>query len=233
MKKRTWRDDCSKLNAHIPQRIGALKADAVTKRDVIKIIDHIAIERKAPVQADRTIALLSSIFNWGRDEALVHHNPADRIRKRSSRKRRNRMLTNESLFREALALSGGSAFVFPSEVRLCGDKAEIPLHADTVTDEVASAREQLRIAPADDGEEAVLHILRHLVKTEMKSLGIDAEVRKRIQSHRSKTATADMDDWYDHADYYDADRAALELWEQRLKTIISAQDQPIASDSSL
>ncbi len=55
----------------------------------------------------------------------------------------------------------------------------------------------------------------HLVKSELKALGIPAEVRKRIQSHRSKTATSDMDDWYDHADHYDEDYAALALWEKR------------------
>ena len=52
----------------------------------------------------------------------------------------------------------------------------------------------------------------HLVKSGLKALGIPAEVRKRIQSHRSKTATSDMDDWYDHADHYDEDYAALALW---------------------
>ena len=58
--------------------------------------------------------------------------------------------------------------------------------------------------------------LRHwLVKSELKALGIPAEVRKRIQSRRSKTATSDMDDWYGHADHYDEDYAALALWEKR------------------
>src|SRR5262249_45982880 len=97
VKKRTWRDDQSKLNAHILPRIRTINAKEVTKRDVIGIIDRIAIEHEAPVQADRTIALLSSIYNWGRDEDLVQHNPADRIRKRSNRKRRTRLLTHEEL----------------------------------------------------------------------------------------------------------------------------------------
>lgn len=55
-----------------------------------------------------------------------------------------------------------------------------------------------------------------MVKKEMKSLGIPGEVRKSIQSHRSKAATSDMDEWYDHADNSDADREALEAWEAQL-----------------
>jgi site-specific recombinase XerD len=296
--KRTWRDDRSKLNAHILPSIGQIAAKEVTKRDIIEIVDRIAIEREAPVQADRTTALISSIYNWGRDEDLVQHNPADRIRKRSSRKRRTRLLSHdelrtlwrwceqpgsmtqhrcrlvirlaillgqrrnqiasakkaeliglgtgraafhipharnknkddlhvvplppeaEKLFQEALAHAGKGEFVFPSEV-----KSEVALHADTVTDEIAIARKNLGIAPSQDGEEAVLHGLRHLVKTEMKSLGIPAEVRKRIQSHRSKTATSDMDEWYDHAEYYDEDFKALAAWEGRLLNIVSADSE--------
>jgi integrase len=291
--KRTWRDDANKLNCYVLPRIGATKVEDLTKRDIIAIIDHIANERKAPVQADRTKALLSSIFNWGRDEALVQHNPADRIRKRSTRKRRTRLFTHEELkaiwewcgraglpgqsqartviklaillgqrrnqiaaarkseliglgtgraawhipharnknkedlhvvplpplaerlFADAITASGDSPFVFPSWA-----KPGVSLHADTVTDELAIARRALNIAPSDSGEEAVLHGLRHMFKTEMKNLHIEAEVRRRIQSHRSKAATSDMDDWYDHADYYDADRAALEAWENRLITIV-------------
>ena len=96
-RKRTWRDDLSKLNRYVLPRIGKTKACDVTKRDIIEIIDHIALEREALVQADRTKALLSSIFNWGQDEDLVQHNPADRIRKRSTRKRRTRLFTHEEL----------------------------------------------------------------------------------------------------------------------------------------
>ena len=293
-RKRTWRDDLSKLNRYVLPRIGKTKACEVTKRDIIDIIDHIALEREALVQADRTKALLSSIFNWGQDEDLVEHNPADRIRKRSTRKRRTRLFTHEELkalwdwcdrqgtpgqtqartviklaillgqrrnqiaaaqkneliglgtgrpawhipharnknkddlhvvplsrlaeklFAEAIATSGDSPFVFPSST-----KPGVPLHADTVTDELACARKALSIEASDAGEEVVLHGIRHLFKTEMKRLDIPAEVRRRIQSHRSKAATSDMDEWYDHADNYEADRSALERWEHRLCEILA------------
>ena len=55
----------------------------------------------------------------------------------------------------------------------------------------------------------------------MKRLDIPVEVRRRIQSHRSRAATSDMDEWYDHADNYEADRSALEHWERRLFEILT------------
>jgi hypothetical protein len=54
----------------------------------------------------------------------------------------------------------------------------------------------------------------------MRKLSVPAEVRRRIQSHRSPSSTSDMDEWYDHSYNYDADRDALELWERRLHEIL-------------
>jgi len=122
----------------------------------------------------------------------------------------------EKLFAEAIAAAGDSYFVFPSATKL-----GVPLHADTVTDELATARKALGIEASDAGEEVVLHGIRHLFKTEMKRLDIPAEVRRRIQSHRSRAATSDMDEWYDHADNYEADRSALKRWERRLCEILT------------
>jgi integrase len=122
----------------------------------------------------------------------------------------------EKLFGEAIVEAGDNLFVFPSSTKL-----GVPLHADTVTDELATARKALGVEASDAGEEVVLHGIRHLFKTEMKRLDIPAEVRRRIQSHRSKAATSDMDEWYDHADNYEADRTALERWEHRLCEVLT------------
>ena len=60
----------SKLNCYILPRIGKLKVKDITKLDIIAIIDHIAIERNAPVQADRTKALLVLDFQLGPGRSL-------------------------------------------------------------------------------------------------------------------------------------------------------------------
>jgi hypothetical protein len=122
----------------------------------------------------------------------------------------------EKLFADAIKAAGDSPFVFPSAT-----KPGVPLHADTVTDELSLARRALNIAPSDTGEEVVLHGLRHLFKTELGRLRVHKEVRRRIQSHRSKASASDMDEWYDHADNYDEVYDALKRWEHRLREIIS------------
>ena len=53
----------------------------------------------------------------------------------------------ESLFADALTANEDSSFVFPSAV-----KPATPLHADTVTDELANARKALNIAPSDSAK---------------------------------------------------------------------------------
>jgi len=98
--KRSWKDDQRKLTRYILPAIGSTPVEDVTKRDVISIVDAIALGTPpAPVQADRTKALISSIFNWGRDEDYVEHNPADRIRKRSEDRQRERYLTDDEIRR--------------------------------------------------------------------------------------------------------------------------------------
>jgi integrase len=297
LNKRTWQDDQRKLNRYILPEIGDLRSEDITKRHIIDLIENVARGKDgtgALVQADRTTALLSSMFNWGRDEDLVQHNPADRIRKRATRKRRTRIFTHdelrglwnwcdevsglsqnlkqariiirlaillgqrrsqisgarrvelvglgtarpawhipharnknkddlhvvplsplaEHLFSTALVAAGSSPLLFPS-----ASKQDVPVAPNTISVFLAVARKSIGIE-AENGEEAVLHGLRHTFKTEMKRLGIAEDVRKRIQSHRSKSTTSDMDLWYDHADNYDADRAALEAWEKRLQEIL-------------
>jgi integrase len=123
----------------------------------------------------------------------------------------------EKLFAEAAQASKESAFVFPSSTR-----RGVSLHPDTVTGELSIVRNALNIAPSGRGEEIALHGLCHMFKTENKGLIDSAEVRCRIQNQRSKSATSDTNERYDHADNYEADRASLEAWEKRLTEIVYA-----------
>jgi integrase len=98
--KNSYRDDERKLKTPILPAIGHLPAKSIKKAQIIAIIDSVAFRedgRGAPVQADRIKALISSIFNWGRDEDLVEHNPADRIRPRSQNKRRERVYSHNEI----------------------------------------------------------------------------------------------------------------------------------------
>ena len=57
-------DDQLMLKREIYPAIGAMKADEVSKRDVIGILDSVA-DRGARVRSNRVFALVRSIYRWG------------------------------------------------------------------------------------------------------------------------------------------------------------------------
>ena len=68
-------------------------------------------------------------------------------------------------------------------------------------------------------EGAVLHTLRHTVKTNMAALGIPDGVNDRLMNQitgqRQRVGAR-----YDHHEYLEEKRRALELWEKRLAEIV-------------
>ena len=65
-----------------------------------------------------------------------------------------------------------------------------------------------------------LHDLRHAVKTYMRSMGVPADIADRVQGQVSGLKRGVG--WrYDHHEYLDEKRRALELWERRLLAIVS------------
>ncbi len=69
------------LNREIYPAIGAMKADEVSKRDVIQILDGVA-DRGARVRSNRVSALLRSIYRWGLAEDLIKSDPTQGVRPR-------------------------------------------------------------------------------------------------------------------------------------------------------
>jgi integrase len=72
------------------------KAAAITRRDVKALAQAIA-DRPAPVQANRVVALVSTIFNFAVDEDLLDTNPAYRIKKLGAEHTRDRVLTDDEI----------------------------------------------------------------------------------------------------------------------------------------
>ena len=89
-------DDQLMLNREIYPAIGAMKADEVCKRDVIRILDTVA-ERGARVRSNRVFALLRSIYRWGVAEDLVKSDPTLGVRPRTVERPRDRVLTDEEV----------------------------------------------------------------------------------------------------------------------------------------
>src|SRR4029078_6926806 len=74
--KRSWAEDERKLEREIYPLIGNHRADLVSKPDIVRLLDAI-VDRGAPVQANRVLALLRKLFNWAAAEGYVGSpNPA-------------------------------------------------------------------------------------------------------------------------------------------------------------
>ena len=93
---RSLYDDELMLKREILPAIGAMKADEVAKRDVIRIIDAVA-ERGARYRSNRVLALTRSIFRWGCAEDLVQFDPTQGIRPRTVERPRDRVLSDNEI----------------------------------------------------------------------------------------------------------------------------------------
>lgn len=85
---------------------GPHKAEAIQRADVRRLLAGI-VDRGAPIQANRTLALLRKLYNWAMAEDLVSHNPCDRLPAPGRERRRDRVLSETEL--QALLTSLASA----------------------------------------------------------------------------------------------------------------------------
>jgi integrase len=99
-KKRSWREDERILIANVLPRWRARRARDITARDVRRLLDAI-VDRGAPIQANRTFALVRRIFNWAAapDRALVpqSHNPCRGLERPAFERQRERVLSAAEL----------------------------------------------------------------------------------------------------------------------------------------
>lgn len=90
--KRSWPEDERILNKELLPRWRDLKAVEVRRKDVLSILDAI-VDRGAPILANRVLALIRKIFNWGIGRDLVEHNPCLAVSRPSPERRRDRVLS--------------------------------------------------------------------------------------------------------------------------------------------
>lgn len=83
---RTVEDDEAMLRRHVLPQIGTMKAAEITKRDVIRMLDAVAIApdarakrksaaRKLTHRPNRVFELVRSILNWAVGRDLIKNNP--------------------------------------------------------------------------------------------------------------------------------------------------------------
>ena len=95
--KRSTHLDRQMLARDILPALGTLPAAAVERRDIVRLVDHVTA--RSGHSGNRTLALISGIFNFGVDRDLVSANPAHRIKPRFKAISRDRVLTPDEISR--------------------------------------------------------------------------------------------------------------------------------------
>ncbi|MFU1519407.1 tyrosine-type recombinase/integrase [Vreelandella alkaliphila] len=100
--KKTWAEDRRNFIKYVETPLGSRKLSSLQRRDFITL--HNKLSKTAPIQANRVMALCSSVFGWAIDVELWETNPAAGIKKNRERKR-DRFLQPSELprFFQALA----------------------------------------------------------------------------------------------------------------------------------
>ena len=79
-KKRSWFKDEQALNRDLLPRFKHRKADSITRREILQLLEEIA-DRGAPIGANRTLEIARKIYNWGIQSEIVKSNPCQMIGK--------------------------------------------------------------------------------------------------------------------------------------------------------
>ncbi len=94
--KKSWRDDQRMLDAEVLPAWKARKVTELTRRDVRTLIEGIA-ERGSPITANRCLALVRKMLNFGIEKDWVEANPAALMKKPGAERSRERVLTDDEI----------------------------------------------------------------------------------------------------------------------------------------
>jgi integrase len=94
--KKSWQEDERQLRKDVLPHLGHLKARAVRRRDIIDLVECIA-DRGAPVTANRTLAVISRMFNFAVEREILEATPAAGIKRVHKEQGRQRVLSEEEI----------------------------------------------------------------------------------------------------------------------------------------
>ncbi len=95
---RSQRDDRGMLRRDLLPAWGDWKVSEIKRRHIVALLDDI-VDRGAPIGANRTKTLISTIFHFAEDRELIEFNPAVRLRTPAPKQERSRTLDEDELCR--------------------------------------------------------------------------------------------------------------------------------------
>ena len=94
--KRSWKADERTLNTDVKPYWGKLKASDISRRDVVLLLDRIK-ERGSPIAANRTLACIRRMYNFGIERDLITASPCVAVKAVAPENRRDRMLSEDEI----------------------------------------------------------------------------------------------------------------------------------------
>ena len=93
--KRSWKEDQRILDYDLLPKWKNVKAHEIKRRDVIVLLDKMVL--RAPIQANRTLALIRKLFNWAISRDLVEANPCSAVKMPAKENQKDRVLTEDEI----------------------------------------------------------------------------------------------------------------------------------------
>ena len=111
-RKRTGADDARRCNAHLLPQFGGMKAEEVTRAQVRELLEIIA--HRAPIESNRTLALVRKVFAFALERDIVPLNPCVGIKALGVEKPRTRALQTAEELRAFWSLTDPDAGHLPA-----------------------------------------------------------------------------------------------------------------------
>lgn len=89
--KRTWAEDERILRRYVSPVLGTQKANRITRRQIMNLLDDI-VARGAPIQANRTLAVIRKMFSFAVDRDILDVSPCQRVKPPSPETSKDRNL---------------------------------------------------------------------------------------------------------------------------------------------
>ena len=95
-RKKSGKEDIRIITKDLLKPWGTTHAKDISRRDVISLINSIN-ERGAPIAANRTLALIRKIFNFGIEQAILESNPCVLVKPPGKENQRDRTLSPQEI----------------------------------------------------------------------------------------------------------------------------------------
>jgi len=95
-KPKSIHEDQRIIDKDLVSRFGNRKAHEIKRRDIILLLDDI-VDRGSGIMANRTLALVRKIFNWGIERDIVANNPCVQVKAPAKENRRDRIYSVEEI----------------------------------------------------------------------------------------------------------------------------------------